>query len=734
MHYPHVVNFTVLVTSALWTSLAFGQVQKSQPASRGFQVDEILVTAQRRTERLQDVPLSITAHTGDTLRESGVTNIRDLSIIVPGLSFTTQGIFAEPSIRGVQTTISQAGGDSPIAIYLDGFYQPNQMGNVFDLPDVERIEVLKGPQGTLFGRNATGGAIVIHTLKPSYETTGKISISDGLYLGSNAKTSNEFRASAYLSGALVEDKLALGVSGYYSHTDGYLTNNVTGGRAGRIETYTTRGKLLFEPTSNISFLLTGLYSKREDEAGASLFPLAGASAAQAFPDAILPTEPWHIASELRAGDPAGTSHRAVTLRSQFDLERWGTLTSLTGYTVVKASTTSDTDAAYSPTCLQAFSCIIFDLGYGPNKTFQQEFSFASEQFGDFNFVAGAFIYHDRHNLTADINPPIVNGEVAGQGLFFSDSRIKTEAYAGFGELNWHATDRLMLIGGLRYSWEEKSGTGTILGGPALNLGSPSWSSWTPRFSARFDLSDQANVYATFSKGFKSGVMDSVGVTTNIADPEKLTSYEVGAKINTGRLTLNAATFYYDYKDLQVQFFDGSRLLMANAADAEIYGFEFDGSFHVTQEFLIRGGASWVPHAKYESFVGGVDFALLPNNTLTQTVVDASGFRLLKAPRFTGNLAGQFTTDLGGGELQADVNLYYSSKMNWNLLGRVQTDNYITVNSRISYTPAASAFQFSLWGKNILNEDYITGTIMSASSDGVVFAPPRQVGITVDYNF
>src|SRR5690606_26765322 len=144
-----------------------------------------------------------------------------------------------------------------------------------------------------------------------------------------------------------------------------------------------------------------------------------------------------------------------------------------------------------------------------------------------------------------------------------------------------------------------------------------------------------------------------------------------------------AGFYYDYKDMQVQFFDGTMLFMANAANAEIYGLEFDGSVAVTPEFQIRGGASWVPHAKYDSFAGGVDFLVLPDNTLAQTALDAGGLRILKSPKFTGNLAAQYVTDIRGGDLQADMNLYYSSKMNWNLLGRVQTDDYVTVNAQIS---------------------------------------------------
>jgi len=155
-------------------------------------VGEIVVTAQRRSERLRDVPLTISAQNAAMLESAGVSNLRELGVAVPGLSFTTNGTFAQPTIRGVQTTVSQAGADSPVAIYVDGLYQANQLGNLFDLPDVERVEVLKGPQGTLFGRNATAGAIVIHTRDPEFETTGYMEASGARYLSKQVNDSNAY--------------------------------------------------------------------------------------------------------------------------------------------------------------------------------------------------------------------------------------------------------------------------------------------------------------------------------------------------------------------------------------------------------------------------------------------------------------------------------------------------------------------------------------------------------------
>jgi iron complex outermembrane receptor protein len=158
-------------------------------------IEEIVVTAQRRAEPIQYVPFSVVAQTGADLERAGIVDIRDLGDVVPGLVFITQGPFAQPEIRGVQSTIAQAGADSPIAMYIDGVYQLNQPANVFDLADISQVEVLKGPQGTLFGRNATGGAISIHTIQPSYETKGNVTVDYGYY-GDQAKAAVRAEAAA----------------------------------------------------------------------------------------------------------------------------------------------------------------------------------------------------------------------------------------------------------------------------------------------------------------------------------------------------------------------------------------------------------------------------------------------------------------------------------------------------------------------------------------------------------
>ncbi|MFC4295957.1 TonB-dependent receptor [Novosphingobium tardum] len=708
------------------------------PATAGY--GDIVVTAQRRSERLRDVPISITAVTGDALAQAGVANVRELGNLVPGLTFTTQGTFAQPTIRGVQSSISVTGSENPISIYIDGFYQPNQVANIFDLPDVSRVEVLKGPQGTLFGRNATGGAITIYTRDPSFVPTGDIVVSDGVFSGGGSHRSNEFTAKAFLSAPLVEDVLAVSVSGYYDKIDGYLVDDRTGRGTGEVESYAVRGKLLFKPAPGLRFILAGFADHRHDDAAASAAPLRGNTNAQFYPPFLISTKPYHLASELKDSVvPTRSEHRGATLRAEFDFLDAGKLTSLTGYTFADSVTTSDIDGAYAPTCPFP-RCLLYNVNYGPSRTFQQELSFASEKFGALSFVAGLFYYHDRSDSTTNLNPPLnPDGSLVdgGVGLVRSAATVRTRSYAAFGEATLDVTDRLHLIGGLRYSVDKKSGVGKrgVAGVPFAFGGLPTSHRWTPRFSARFDITDVANIYATYSKGFKSGVIDAQGFTNSPALPETISSYEVGTKIGGPRYSFTAAAFLYDYSNLQVQFFNGTRTLLGNAATARIIGLDIDASAEVAEGLQLRVAGSWLPKAEYRNFPGAVAF-LLPNKPtgMAQTVIDASGHRILKSARLGGSISANYSRTIGLGLLEANATLAYSSGYNWELTDRVKTVRHAILNGQLALTPSDSDVRIALFGKNLTGQHVISGTLLAAQIDGVEYTPPRQIGVSVGYHF
>jgi iron complex outermembrane receptor protein len=742
----------MLASSLLVCAGSIGQVKGDptlapEPAPTGL--EEIVVTAQRRSEKIKDVPFTLSAMTGEDLKRAGVTNTRDLAAAFPGLVFTSQGPAAEPSIRGVSTSVSTPGAPAPIAIYVDGVYQSNQLGNIFDLPDVQRIEVLKGPQGTLYGRNATGGAILVTTLQPSFTPTGTMTIGDGAYFGGSARTSQHFQVQGFLSGPLIADKLAASLAASYEHVPGFYTSDVSGGRFGEVSSVFVRPKLLFTPTENVRILLAGTYLSRRDDPSAAVIPLVTVDSQ--YPGSIIPTQPWHTASELGGGgNYLKTEHKDVSLTVNWTLPSAGTLTSRTAYTTARPLFNADIDAAYSPHCLAAiFICITPYVVWNPEDTFQQELTFSSNKFGRFSFVGGLLYIHDKEDGFYNINPPITETPVQGPrgpfGYFVFDENVKTNAKAIYLEGTFDISDALTGIAGVRYSDETKieharqsvftfaapTGPYTVL--PAG--GAPHDHAVTPKVALRYALNPNTNLFVAYNRGFKSGVLTGISLTAPAAGPETIDSFEGGIKYSGDRVSFNASTFYFKYKDLQVQFFDGLATTTANAAAAKSYGVDLDGAVRVTGGFKLQAGVSWIPYAKYSSFPNGVDFAPpLTAQGLSQVTVDATGQRMLRDPKFTGNMTASYLGHRAWGDVDASVTVYHSASYDWNLLRTVQTSAYTTLNGQVSLTPQGGPLTYSLYGKNLTNKAYIVGVVTSTEGYYSGLAVPREIGLTAKYSF
>jgi iron complex outermembrane receptor protein len=722
-----------------------GQPEAATGQATGLQ--EIVVTAQRREERLVDVPFTLAAMSGEDLKRQNVTSTRDLTAAFPGLVFTTQGSDAEPTIRGVSTQVSTPGAGPPVAIYVDGLYQASEEGNQFDLPDVQQIQVLKGPQGTLYGRNATGGAILITTLQPSFTPTGSITVGDGAFFGGSAKTSNHFQAQGFLSGPLVADKLAASLTAAYEEAPGYLTNDLTGGRFGKIEDEFVRAKLLFKATDDLRILLAGSYSSNRDDAQATRFPLR--TVASLYPGAVVPTQVWHTASEQPGGGAyMKNTHADESLTVDWTLPGAGTLTSRTGYTQVQPLLNTDVGDAYSPGCRAAFVCNTPVVVWQPDYAFQQDINFASEKFGHFSFVSGAFYLHDKEalplNVSPDITPPF-NKPYGPYGYFVFDEHVRTKAFAVYFEGTYDITDALTAIAGVRYSDETKVEyarqslfTFAAPTGPYLKLppeGPPTDVAWTPKVALRYALDTSTNVFVSYNRGFKSSVLTGLSLTGPAAKPETIDSFETGIKHSGERISYNASTFFYKYKDLQEEFFNGLTTLTTNAASAKSYGFDLDGTVRVTDGFKLQAGLSWIPYAKYTSFPNGVDFTppLMPAG-MQQVIVDATGQRLLRDPKYTASITADYSRDIAWGNLDASATAYSSASYDWDLLRRVQTGAYTTLGGQISLIPRGSSFKYSLYGKNLTNKAYITGFVGGATADEVNLSQPREVGLRANYSF
>jgi iron complex outermembrane receptor protein len=706
----------------------------SQPSTS---LEEIIVTAQKRSERLQDVPVTITALSADYLQKNGVERASDLPTAVSGLIWSNQGAWIEPNIRGVYTNVAAIGSGSPIAIYLDGVYQPSQSGTIFDLPDVRDIEVLKGPQGTLFGRNATGGAIAINTRDPSFTPTGDINVSAGAYQGNSVRTAGHYNVNGYLSGPLtsVSDDLAAGVSALYDSTDGFTTDDVNGQREGKIQSSIIRGKMLWKPSDSVQVLGTVFYSQHEDQVGEEAVPQNGVSVASQYPGSILPSsQPWHFTYQ---GDTPGAwgNIKGASLKATIDFSA-GTLTSLTGFNQSSVYVSVPIAAAYAaPACAAAFICIN-GVVIPRDQAVSQEFDFASKKWAGFSYIAGVFALYDNQREHDSYNG----------GGFSDDSTIITHAAAIFGEGTYEITDQFSAIAGVRVSRDSLNAKGRDYTGPFTQYGDRSWDSVTPRGSLQYKFTPNLNAYFTYSQGFKAGVVSGQlppppapgGSYPQPADPEKISAYEVGMKAATDTYSANLAAFYYDYKDLQVEVFNTATFttIPENATTAEIYGLDFDGTAKLNDWFQVRVSGTWLPTAKYKEFEHAIAYVppLSPTGLVTDSNYNASNSRMLVTPKFTGTIAGTYGQNFDWGRFEATGTVYHSGAYRWEYTDTVTTSPYTLLNANLTFSPNANHIKYTIYGKNLTNKAYVQGALPTAEANIIYWNLAREIGVTVGYSF
>jgi len=673
---------------------------------------EIVVTAQRREQRLSDVPMSVTALSAETLANSGVVSTLDLAAVTPGLQFPVNGAFAQPTIRGIGTTVTSAGSDANVAIYVDGVYMPSQAGNIFDFNNVERIEVLKGPQGTLYGRNATGGAINVTTFEPSFDPLARLSASYGSF--------DEIRLNAYVSAPL-SDNVAFGIAGMYVDDNGYSRDALRDVDLATTDERAIRGRVLIRATDNLEFNIGGDWSRRSDTRAYSLKPFEGNTAQAA---AIIPDDPFEAA--LTFTPTFGTESYGGSFTGRLDIGDY-TVSSITALRRVDASFVTDLDRTQVAAQRAAFDT--------RQRTFTQELNIASGDSGDVSWVAGAFYYNDRaENLNL-----VITGV---PGIY---GRIDSEALAGYAEATWDVTSRLSLVGGLRYSTEDRRFRARRPNGEALDT-SVRYDAWTPRASVRYEVAQGANVYATFTSGFKSGTYNISAFSTTPVRPESVDAFEVGFRSYRRGVTFNAAAFYYSYDDIQVQALSPTTGLTAltNAAKAEIYGAEFEGQVPLTDTLTLRGGLAWT-HATYVDFPGALltfprttdaQCGVNPNRPCgnIQTPADASGNDMVRAPRWNGSISLDYRGEVAGGELDASATASYNSGFSWDAGNRLRQPDFLLVNARVSWGPDGSPWRVGLWGRNltdVTHQLYVTDT---TQGDSVAYARPRSVGVSLELDF
>ena len=727
---------------------ASAPVAPAAEAAASIDSNEIIVTAQRRAERLENVPVAITAMSGAALERSGITRITDLGQIAAGAQVNRAGAFTQPSIRGVTTLTLGFGFENNVAVYVDGFYQPDAVSISSDLANLSSLQVLKGPQGALYGRNATAGAIVIDTLAPSNELTGNGQISYGRF--------NDKRLKGYISGP-ISDKIAFSLAGYYRHGDGYIRdigNNPTSSAddydAAPVRNASVRAKLQLKPVDGLTVTLGYNHTYVFDSRGL-LYTI------NRYASPAIPTPPARAnqrdtaSSNLRADGSVRADEFTGVIKFDTDI---GTLSSYTGYAKRLSHSNFDFDGSKAPIT----ASISENIG---ERTFQQTLDYSINAIDNLDLVVGAFYYRDR--LTVKDGRAFSGVSVLRHQFIF----LESDAMAAYVDATWNLAENLFLTGGARYSverrriryFETQGDLAAVLPAPPADKNAD-FSALTPRAVLRYELAPRTNVYASYSQGFRSGVFNPTVVASAAfvipVNPEKIKSYEIGFKTASSRFRFDTAAYYLDYRNLQVGVTIPSPVnplqviqAISNAKRAESYGIEAQAAYTPVEDLNLRVGAAYI-HARYKDFKNATGTGL---NSATQTnvagqVQDWSGQQMARAPSFTANTGFDYTIDLAGGRLQFSGNASYTTSYvvaNPSLFGplagaalankqRYRQNGYAIFNAQANWTDPSDHFTLGVYGENLGNKRYnfvLSGGTFGDYSQAI---DPISYGVRAGFKF
>lgn len=717
-------------------------------AGASLEIEEITVTAQKRSEDLSEVPIAVTAFSGDKMNELQMRDTFDLANHTPGLNIAGTDKESKPQIflRGVGNSDFQQGSVSPVASYADGVYQGANFSLAAQLLDLERVEVLKGPQGTLWGRNATGGLInyVAKKAEPGEEMNGNLRASYADY--------NEW----LLEGAVslpINEKLAARIAGKIYSSDGYFEASGGGVETDELsdwESYAIRANIKYEPTDDLSISTTVSYSDKDGSVAqakflGSLVPAGqtscsrpgelGTSCADFFGNVAV-SDPHENASQVDGFHDVQTLGLAVQVDYAFGDH---TLTSITAYNDNEQQYFTDIDG--SPTTY------FFGSSDDEFQSFSQELRVASDYDGAMNWIAGVFYYEDELDFHFVSHIALFGPNTVRQAQV-----IDTETAAIFGEINFQLSDNLEAIIGARWTYDKRETdpevanfnaitgqfnsksfaraniTGIIFDEPIDETAEEP----SGRISLKYTLNDDTNLWFTAARGFKGGDANSgagiVGAPLVIVEPEFLNSYEAGVKYSSSEnnVAVDFSVFKYDYRDKQVFTEFGGTSVLSNAGEVSIDGAEVTVRWAPVEPLYIEAGASYTD-AEFDKFIAPFGQNLAGN-------VPAY------TPEFTFNTVIAYTWELSnGGSISLQGDAVYSDDLfftNANVEELAQ-ESYWLVGGNIAYKTPDERWDFRLWGKNLTDEEYLNGGF----EDFIFFSgffqypgTPRIVGISANYNF
>ncbi len=736
-------------------------VTLAQDNSENDALEVIQVSAQKRQQSIQDVPISMSAFDDKAIEKMGATDFVGLTAAIPSINVQTgSGAYPVTYIRGIGTNDTSIGADPSVGVYIDGVYASRLGGALTDFLDIERVEVLKGPQGTLFGRNSIGGAISIITKKPSNEFEGR--------LGLDLSSFGTKLASGVVNIPISDDQLALRVYGSMTKSDGWQTNTLSPGKGGKKDRINAGFKLRWQASDDVEVNFSNSWSDFDDistyvDNVFSVFPVSDLT--------NNPNDTTVVNGNIDLfGNPDNNLPPTEPVFTRELVEYWVDVEwSISDSMTFNSLTTYRDYDTFSKRGYDGTEFMIAENAGAneTNTTISQEFRISSETESMFWVLGTSYLQEEAYlNLLLrafDVGIPLTGTPFNGGAAFTerSETSVDTDSFAVFGDANYKINDVLSLTVGARYSKDDKESNYLnglnpdgidIFGGlglvyptkfqfvdengvydPTAAVSSNSWTDFSPRIVVDYK-NDNVLYYASVTKGYKSGAFASYPAPDQAnglvvgpdarkpVAPEEVINYEAGIKANllNQALTLNASYYYMDYSELQVFQVEQTVTKLVNAGEAVSSGLEFDGRYILNDEFAFNFNGTFMDTEYKEYINGGVDYA---------------GTDLLNSPKFSGSLILDYETETSLGYLNAFITYTYKGK---HLLANdYEQDSYSLVNANVSLTTEDESWEFAVFAKNLTDEVAFTQTsdnVKTFGARGVVRNEPRSVGISVRYNF
>lgn len=697
-------------------------------------LSEIVVTATRRATDLQTTPASVTALGGQDLLDRKISSLVDVVAAVPGFQFGQSYGAASPSIRGIGSNGFVPGTDPRVAFYQNDVYVARPEAQLAGLFDVEQIEVLRGPQGALYGRNATGGAILLRTRSPSLDTGGYAEITAGNF--------GLVQTDAVITGPL-SSVVAARFAVRTVDRNGYGKNIVTGTDVDDARTRSARLSILIQPSSPFELILRGEYHRERDNNYA--YHYGGPGNPAVVPRGIAlggispPPKSYDIANE---DDPINRrTFWSIDADASYDAGG-ATIRSITSYRSIATDNKTQIDGNSLP--------LANVITHNRSKTFSQDIQlFGSSDALD--WIVGA--NYLKENLDARQDLPLNSILVGGPNVpvigIRTNGDLSMRSIAAFGRLTWKITDKLSIIAGGRYSDERRHIQDTFGIDFASPLGSnapfvpippfprnakKSFNAFTPSASINYTAAPGLFLYAAYSKGFKSGGFSAFDASPAF-QPEKIESYEAGIKSEhfDRRFRANISIFHYDYTNLQASFSRGNTTVVENAASAKVDGGELELTALPLPGLELNASVAYLPTAKYTTYITSEPARLALG------LQDLAGKRLTQAPKYTFNLSGQYRFAVPSGNIIIRGEFFRSGVTYFTPFNRADSSQpaYSMGNAFLTYE-RADGWKVSAFVRNIGDKAVYAYAVPASALTGFAVAsfikPPRTYGLTVGYSF